>query len=131
MDFKTIVNCMFQNKTQWQSLSDTDKEEFFFIVNRFMAKKYPVHAQKFNDKHIDKATAMDIWFMFMKRETRVPFWFWKGPTKKKDPEIKGWQLVMEFNDLNMQDIYTLCEMFPDDVKEEVKRIELIKKETEK
>jgi hypothetical protein len=74
---------------------------------------------------------MDIWFMFMKRETRTPFWFWKGPTKKKDPEIKGWQSVMEFNDMNMQDIYTLCEMFPDDVKEEVKRIELIKKETEK
>jgi hypothetical protein len=31
----------------------------------------------------------------------------------------------------MNDIYLLCELFPNDVKEEIKRIELINKETVK
>lgn len=131
MDFKTITTYMFQNKRNWDELTNEDKETFFFIFNRYMAKKYPKQCQFFNDKNIDKATSMDIWFEFLRKETRIPFWFWKGATKRKEPEIKNWQLIRDFYQLDMKDIHTLCEMFDEDVKEEIKRLELIKKEEEK
>jgi len=131
MDFKTIVDTMFQNKKNWQDISNDEKESLFFIVNRFLAKKHPKQSQYFNDKSLDKATCMDIWFNFLKSEVRVPYWFWKGPTKKKDPSIKDWQVLRDFYQMNIKDIYMLVEMFPDDVKMEIKRISLINKELEK
>jgi len=131
MDFKTIVTFMFQNKNKWNELSNTDKETFFFIFNRYMSKKYPKQSQYFNDKNIDKATSMDIWFQFLKKETRTPFWFWKGATKRKEPDMKNWQLLRDFYELEIKDIDVICEMFPNDVKEEIKRLELIKNEESK
>jgi len=128
MDFKNITDIIFSKKTLWNTVTDEDKESLFFIFNRFMSKKYPIQANSFNHKFIDKALAMDIWFLFLRNETRVPFWFWKGATKKKDPSIKGWQEIRNFHELSVNDIHTLCEMYPKDVKEEIKRIELINKE---
>lgn len=131
MDFKTITTYMFQNKRNWNELSNEDKESFFFIFNRYMAKKYPKQSQFFNDKNIDKATSMDVWFEFLKKEVRIPFWFWKGATKRKEPDIKNWIYLKEFHQLDVKDIYILCEMFPKETKEEINRIDLIKKEEEK
>lgn len=131
MDFKTLTNIMFFNKRDWRTVSNEDKESLFFIFNRYMSKQYPKQAQLFNTKEIDKATCMDIWFTFLKKEFKVPFWFWKGATKKKSPEIKGWEIIQEFdNQLRIEDIYTLCQLFPKEVKEEIKRLESIKKEQE-
>ena len=126
MDFKSIVNIIFYSKHEWSQVSDADKQANFFIVNRYLAKKYPKQAQAVNRKDIDKATAMDVWFMFLKKEARVPFWFWPGSTKRKDPPIKDWQIIQDFWKMNINDIYTLCEMFPDDVKAEIKRITIDK-----
>ena len=131
MDFKSLVDIYFYKKKDWSSVTDQDKDSLFFIFNRYMAKKYPKQAQFFNDKSIDKVTAMNVWFTFLKSEVRVPLWFWKGPTKRKDPPVKDWQIVRDFWELNLNDIYLLCEIFPEDVKEEIKRIELINKETTK
>lgn len=125
MDFKTIVNIIFTNKKDWSKLNDQDKETFFFIFNRYMSKKFPKQAQFFNDKSIDKATAMDVWFSFLQKETRLPIWFWRGPTKKKDPTIKDWKVVLDFWECSKDDIYLLCEMFPKELKEEIKRIQKI------
>ncbi len=129
MDFKTMTNAMFFSKKDWKYVTNEDKESIFFIFNRFMAKQYPKQAQLFNIKEIDKASCMDIWFNFLKKEFKVPFWFWKGPTKKKSPDIKGWEIIQEFNTyLKSDDIYMLCKLFPKDVKDEIKRLETIKKE---
>lgn len=128
MDFKTIVDTIFINKRNWKNITNDEKNSLFFIFNRYMSKKYPKQAQYFNEKSIDKATAMDVWFEFLKKEGRVPFWFWKGPTKKKDPDIKDWQVVRDFYEMNIKDIYLLCELCPDDLKLEIKRIKLINAE---
>ena len=131
MDFKTIVNTIFFAKNDWANVTDADKESLFFIFNRYMAKKYPKQAQFFNKKNVDKATAMDIWFLQLKKETRVPFWFWPGPTKRKDPPIKDWQTLQEFWKMDIKDIYVLCELFPKDVKDEIKRIQAINEEQQR
>lgn len=132
MDFKTLTTIIFTDKRKWSEVTDKDKETVFFIFNRYMAKKYPKQAQFFNEKGLDLSVSMDIWFNFLKKEVRTPFWFWPGPTKRKDPAIKDWKLLMEFDpDLTQNDIYLICEMFPKECKEEIKRIQLIKEELEK
>lgn len=132
MDFKTIVNILFKDKYLWKDVSDDDKEYLFFIVNRYLSKKHPARAQKFNKRNIDKASALDIWFLSLKNEKQIPFWFWKGPTKRKDPEIKNWKLLQEFyKEISINDIYYICDMFPEEAKEEIKRIEKINEEIEK
>lgn len=129
MDFKTLTNIIFFSKKDWRIITNEEKESLFFIFNRFMSKQYPKQAQLFNVKNIDKATCMDIWFNFLKKEFKVPFWFWKGPTKKKSPDIKGWEIIQEFNNqIRTEDIFTLCKLFPKEVKEEIKRLEEIVKE---
>lgn len=129
MDFKTLSNIMFFSKKDWRGVTNEDKESLFFIFNRYMAKQYPKQAELFNIKEIDKATCMDIWFNFLKKEFKVPFWFWKGPTKKKSPDIKGWEILQEFDSfLKQEDILMLCKLFPKEVKDEIKRLETIKKE---
>lgn len=130
MDFKTISLIVFQNKRNWSDVTDKDKDTVFFIFNRYMAKKFPKQANQFNLKGIDKATAMDIWFQFLRTQIRTPEWFWKGPTKKKDPPIKDWKIMAEFHNMEMDDVYMLCELFPKDVKAEIERIKEIQKETE-
>ena len=131
MDFKTITTIIFQDKRKYEEITNEEKESLFFIFNRFMSKKYPKQAQFFNSRNIDKATCMDVWFQYLKSEVRLPYWFWKGPTKKKDPEIKEWQIVRDFYEFNLNDIYLLCELFPKEFKEEIKRIKTINEEMKK
>ncbi len=129
MDFKTLSIVMFQNKRDWNQVTNKDKEDIFFIFNRYMSKSYPKQSQQFNMKGIDRATAMDIWFQFLRSQVRTPEWFWKGPQKKKEPDVKGWQVVQEFDQsVRTEDIYILAELFPKELKAEIKRLEEIKKE---
>lgn len=124
MDFKTITDILFKNKNRYRELSDKDKELMFFIVNRYLSKKYPKQSQFFNFKTTDKATGMDIWFQFLSKENQVPFWYWKGATKKKDPDMKDWKIFYEYYnlDISINDMHLLCEIFSSEVKEEIKRL---------
>lgn len=129
MDFKTIIDIIFKNKNRYNELSNKDKDNLFFIFNRYMAKKYPKQSEFFNKKSVDKATAMDIWFTFLQKEKNVPFWFWRGSTKKKDPSVKDWKIFLDFykDEINIKDMYLLCELFEDQVKNEIKRIKTLNK----
>jgi len=129
MDFKTLTDIIFTRKRDWNIITNNDKESLFFIFNRYMSKQYPKQSQFFNDKNIDKSIAMDIWFEFLKRENRVPFWYWKGPTKRKSNIIKGSEIILDFNkNMKISELESLCLLFPKEVKEEIKRLEDIQKE---
>lgn len=146
MDFKTIVTILFtgkavfenkstgeKNNYTYEDLTDEQKESNFFIVNRYLAKKYPKQSQYFNDYNQDKATAMDIWNLMIKKERQLPFWFWKGSTKIKEPKLKDWKLVYEIlqDEFSIKDMIELCDLYPKEVKDEIKYILEITKEREK
>lgn len=133
MDFKGIVDIMFIHKNRWLQITNYEKEQFFFIFNRFMSKQYPSQAQFFNKKEIDKASAMDIWFNFLSKEHRVPYWFWRGKTKKITPKTKEWKIVYDFyeGDLSIDDILLFEEIDIKELKDEIKRLKKIIKETVK
>ena len=119
-----VANAMFKFKNNWiynkdkHKVNDEDKEKFFFIFNRYFSKKYPQKAQLLNLKTIDKATAMDLWFHFMKTQP-YPDWFWsKSPKKEKEmPEKEYKQLLRHFK-IKDSDLDYLIDRYPDFIKEE-------------
>jgi hypothetical protein len=85
-----VANAMFRIKRDWiydkegNKITDEEKELNFFIFNRYFSKTYPEKAQLLNLKTMDKVTAMELWFQFMKTQP-YPANFWsKSPKKEKD-----------------------------------------------
>lgn len=125
MDFMQIVDSIFQNKRNYQTATDEDKINNFFIVNRkFSLGKLQI-SQFFNHKFIDKASAMDLWFLYFRQLSKTPGWYWtKNPNKKED-KIKGIskadkEMLMEYDGLSEKDFEFLCEHYRDDVDYRIK-----------
>lgn len=119
-----VAKAMFQNRKDWSTITDSDKEECFFVFNRYFSKMYPSKAQMLNDKTIDKVAGLDLWFYFMK-DKPYPKWFWSKSEKEKD---KSELTDKEIKDLlfNLQitrdELGLLIKWYPDLIKEELKYI---------
>lgn len=74
----SITNAMFRNRDLWCKITNEDKEQFFFIINRYLSKLYPEQAQFLNDKTIDKSMGVDIWYAFM-LDKPYPKIMWSKP----------------------------------------------------
>ena len=118
-----VANAMF-GKSDWNKITDEDKEKFFFIFNRYFSKKYPHEAQLLNLKTIDKVVGMNLIFQFMK-EKPYPTWFWsKGEKidKKSDISESEFKSLLVYLKLKREDIEYLINNFPDFIKSELKYI---------
>lgn len=73
-----VTNAMFAHRTLWKTIPEEAKEQYFFIVNRYLSKIYPEQAQLLNGKSIDKIAAMDIWYAFM-LDKPYPREMWSKP----------------------------------------------------
>lgn len=125
MDFIQIVNKIFLDKKTYQEVSDEDKINSFFIINRKFGKQYPEVASKFNHKDIDKASAIDMWFNFFKGTYKIPSWYWdpKDRNKKtKSSKKSDYDLVKEIEDLDDVDIKYLEKYYEEDLKNEMKKL---------
>lgn len=116
-----VANAMFRNKKDWVNISIEDKEKFFFIFNRFFSKKYPTNSYLLNNKNIDKASALDLWYYFM-LDKPYPNWFW-SKSGKSDQSIdkKDFELLMIKMNLNKpDDLIYLMDKYPTMIEEELK-----------
>jgi hypothetical protein len=117
-----VAKAMFQNRKDWSSITDLDKEECFFVFNRYFSKKYPNRSQLLNDKYQDKIAAMDLWFYFMKSEP-YPKWFWSKSEKEKDKSELSDKEIKEllFNlQITRDELDLLIKWYPGLIKEELK-----------
>jgi len=113
-----VANAMFRSRDR-NLISSEDKEKFFFIFNRYFAKRYPEKAQMLNLKGMDKAASMDIWFAFMKTQP-YPDWFWsKSPKMEKDLPEKDYKSLLKHLEVKEQDLDYILDRFPDFAKEEL------------
>lgn len=101
-----VANAMFKNKSEWNKITDTDKERFFFIFNRYFAKMYPTESQNLNLKTIDKVEAMNVWYYFMKSKP-YPQWFWSKSEKNSTDRIEKKDFDLLFDKLNLNKKYDL------------------------
>lgn len=127
-EFTHIVDFIFKNKEKYELLTDEDKEKNFFIINRKFAREYPIHAEFFNKKNSNKATALDIWFAFFykKRTIDTPKWYWftKKKTETVSAIIKKEEIkyFMDFYDITEDDVMYLIKNHTEEIKEEIKKL---------
>ena len=121
-----VANAMFRSRDR-NLISSKDKEKFFFIFNRYFAKRYPEKAQMLNLKGMDKAAAMDIWFAFMKAQP-YPDWFWsKSPKMDKGIPEKDYKALLRHLRIKESDLDYLLASFPDFAKEELAYLKKLEK----
>ena len=131
-DFIQTVDAIFKNKKLYKEMSDIDKDNNFFIINRKFGTKFIKHAQFFNSRYMDKATALDMWNLFFRKQEGIPSWYWGSSSKKKEKEekeknkklpAKDRELLLRFNsELKDSDIDFLLKYYQEDVFEEVKKL---------
>ena len=68
-EFSTIV---FEKKTDYSTISDSNKEKFFFKFNQCIAKFFPDQADFLNKKRYNSIDTMDIWFSFLTATKKTP-----------------------------------------------------------
>ena len=130
VDFITLANIIFKDKDKYEFVSDEEKENNFFVLNRKFAYKYLKQAKFFNNKDIDKPSAIDIWYqIFYKTTNGTPQWWWKTKQQAKpksefnNAEIK---MVKQFYKFTDKDINFLIKYYPDKLREDIKRIKKFK-----
>lgn len=132
-DFTHIVDFIFKKQSDYKKLSSEDKEKFFFIINRKLARKYPVHAQFFNKKSIDKSNALDIWYHFFVKQGAkgIPNWYWgnKNKSKKEKSILKKEEYIKICNifDVTNKEIDFLIQNYPKYILELSKKIRIFDK----
>lgn len=83
--FKAITD---KSGLLWREVTDTDKVECFFIINRNFSKIYPDKAQMLNNKEVDKIAVMNLWWLFMRTQP-FPAVFWSKAPEKASKPAKG------------------------------------------
>lgn len=127
LDFITLANIIFKDKNKYKFVSDEEKIDNFFILNRKFAFNDIKKAQFFNFKNVDKASAMDIWYsIFYKTTNGTPQWWWKSKqnsTKvKSDFNTKELDLIKEHYNIKDSDIDFLIKYYKENLKDDIKRL---------
>jgi hypothetical protein len=125
IDFIKVVDYLFINKDKYLKLSDTDKENNFFIINRKFSAQYPKEANFFNTKLGNRASALDIWFKIFKKTTSIPYWYWTKVEKKESKKFtKGdIDLFLKYNQaINPKYLDFIIDFYEEDMREEIKKL---------
>lgn len=139
MNFIEIADIIFNKKSKYNTISDKDKEDNFYIINKklsigsFNDKKLIKISQFFNHRYINKSGALDLWFLFFRNQYKTPVFWWIKNTntkEKKSSKISATdrELLLKHNDINERDLDFIIEHYKDDVDEEIKKIKRFKGE---
>lgn len=120
-----ILNLLFANRSEYKNLSVKEKDSAFFIVNRYLSKKFPDKASKMNFKGLDNSLGLDMWFLALKNEGKNYNWVWN--TKKESAlqkeKSKDIELVIQTLELkNIDEYRILSTYYSDELKEELNYI---------
>lgn len=133
VDFITLANIIFKDKNKYKFISDEEKENTFFMLNRKFAYKYLKQAQFFNNKNINKASSIDVWYqVFYKTTNGTPKWWWQTKQKTKT-KVKSefsnndLKLIKEYYSITDNDIDFLVNFFSEKMKIDIKRLKKFKK----
>lgn len=116
---------MTKNRSLWNQVTDKQKEDFFFIINRMMSKKYPHLSQSLNLKGQDPIVGMDLWFQFFDGKP-YPSWFWSksNGSSKKDKERSK---LLEYFDIKEEELQLLEMYHSEELEDELKYLKNLNK----
>lgn len=127
-----IVNSLFFKRENYKNIPIKYKNQFFFIINRFLSKSFPFKAQTFNKKNIDKSLALDMWFIFLRNEKKRELFkvFWSKNNIDVNKEFtyskKEIETLKEKLDISQEDFRFLYKYYKEFLKEELKYFKQIK-----
>lgn len=95
MELFDVVNAIF-HKTKWKEVPRTDKDRYFFMINRFLSIGLPRQASMFNIKHIPKEHVLDYWNRQLSRlYNKIPDWIYTKGQKASKNEINETKIDAE------------------------------------
>ena len=127
-----VSNVLIKDKNRFDELTDTLKEKYFFIINRYLSKhsiEYSEFASQLNHKKIDKSMGFDAWFFFL-YDKKYPKSYWaKSPKLEKDDGLNDKErlALIAYYDIKSDDLFYVTEWFPKMVKDDLKWLMEIEK----
>jgi hypothetical protein len=126
-----IADSIFtKNREKYETFSDKDKEDVFYIINKKFYLGNPALSQFFNHKSIDKSTAIDLWFLYFEKNPKyknlksAPGWYWSKSTNTKETVTKtkktDKEMLMEYEGLSEEEFDFLYEHYKDDIDYKIK-----------
>lgn len=123
-----IINALVKDRKKYTSLTNKEKEHYFFIINRMLSKKYPEYSLKLNIKSMDKSLAMDMWFLKLKGVNPYDLfkWFWSKGSKvsnglKREENI----MLLKHYGISQKDLDFIVNHYGDELKEELKYLKKV------
>ena len=83
MELFPFIKVFFSKPTAYEKLKAYDKKRHKFMLQRFMAIRYPEAAQAFNINKINPLGVIDSWHKVAVQFKRVPGWIYTRVRKKK------------------------------------------------
>jgi hypothetical protein len=140
MNFIDISKIIFENKSKYNTITDKDKEDAYYMINKKLSlcvkdkKSLSVISNFFNHKSKDRdnnyklcrASALDLWFLYLKGVDRTPgVWYAKSPftkTEKKEKSIPkaDKEMIMEYENLSEKEFEFLSEHYRDELEYKIK-----------
>lgn len=118
-----IIKSLFNERSNFQYLTENDKTKWGFIINRMLSKKFPDYAQKLNVRSGDFGMVLNLWWIYIGTHNDKNYysWIWVTGSKKSNIDKKTIDIVLNrFPFLSIEDIEYLYEHHLDIFKEEVK-----------
>lgn len=125
----SISNTLFKDRKEYSKVTDSQKEQFFFIFNRYFSKKHLGKSFMLNDKTLNKSIGMDLWFEYFKNKP-YPQWFWSKSSKKQGDESltdKDLNILKEHLDIGEQELNFLLKHHYDEIIEELQYLKKLTK----
>ena len=125
-----FIKIMFTKQEHYNKIKQFNKKRHHFMVNRFMAIKFPSNAQLFNFNGINGGSVIDSWQMVTSRFNKVPGWIYtktkntkKNTKDKYQPSEEALRIYMEKNEIGKREIEELKQFNKEQFYSDLKKLE--------
>lgn len=132
MDLFELTKIMFEDPSEYRTVTPGEKRKHFFMINRRMSIYFPLQAQLLQRQKINEVGVVDFWQNFLRKKyTKTPYWMYTKGVKKskeatesksniKDADIIEYAKKMGFDQKAVREA---AEVYPDELKKELQRFE--------
>lgn len=139
-DYDKLFNftkIFFGNNPKYHDVTNYQKKKHRFMMNRFMAIRYPDTAERFNVNKINPVAVINLWRIVGRKYNRTPQWFWTKTKKPKEKKSKTFvpsedtvKFYLRKQQISQRDLNDAMKFHEDEILEELERIEKTIEENE-
>ncbi len=134
IDLFPYLNSLFSNNKNWSEISDNDKSRNFFMMQRMLAKKFPIQVHHLSHLKIDAPSVSNYWHeILIKSNNSVPGWIYSKNIKseqKKDVKLPSQEMIEWYclqNEISQKEFQEKVNFFGDQFCKELIKQEKIMK----